>query len=86
MASNGPLLPRRVGFEFFCSVMCTKQAATLWLESFLDSATAVKKGSRIKALREINVHVVLHGAAELAADCTEERRPELLTPADPNPP
>lgn len=52
----------------------------------LDSETAVeKKGSGITN-GEINVHVALHGAAELAADCREERRPELLTPADPNPP
>lgn len=25
------------------------------------------------------------GAAELAADCAKEQRPELLSPADPNP-
>lgn len=27
---------------------------------------------------------MFHGAAELAADCARQRRPELLTPADPN--
>lgn len=54
-------------------------------EAFGFGDSREKKGSGITN-GEINVHVALHGAAELAADCREERRPELLTPADPNPP
>lgn len=35
--SNGPLLTRHMGFEFFSHVTCAKQVVALWSESFLDS-------------------------------------------------